>query len=66
VNKLEKISKEVVKAFFEVPSLHLAGATEETMKDIGQDSQFSGLQLNLGPPKYEAGVTTTQPLRSVF
>jgi hypothetical protein len=33
----------------------------KTIKNISQDSQTLDQYLNLGPPKYEAGVLTTWP-----
>jgi hypothetical protein len=33
----------------------------KTTKNLSQDSQFLGRDLNPGPPIYEAGVLTTQP-----
>jgi hypothetical protein len=36
------------------------------MKNHSQDSQSSGQNLNSGPLKYEAGVLTTRPQRSVL
>jgi hypothetical protein len=34
------------------------------MKDLSQDSRFSGRDFNPGPPEYEAGVLAT--IRSVY
>jgi len=32
---------------------------KKTIKNLSQDSQSTGLDLNPEPPKYEAGVLTT-------
>jgi hypothetical protein len=34
------------------------------MKNLSQDSQSPHQDLNLGPPKYKAGIIITQPQRS--
>jgi hypothetical protein len=39
--------------------------TEETTKNISQDSRFAGQVLNPEPPEYEAGVLTNRARRSV-
>jgi hypothetical protein len=41
--------------------MHSLEETEETMKNLSQDSWSQGRDLNPGPPKYEAGVLTTRP-----
>jgi len=38
---------------------------KKTTKNIGWDSQSLGQDINLGPPKYKAGVVTTQLWHSV-
>jgi hypothetical protein len=35
------------------------------MRNVSQDSQFPGQNLNPGPPEYDAGELTTRPRRSV-
>jgi hypothetical protein len=35
----------------------------KTMKSLCQDSRSPGVDLNPGPPAYEAGVLTTRPRR---
>jgi hypothetical protein len=47
------------------PSIHLDGL-RKTTKNISQDIWSLDLDLNLGPPEYEAGMLTTQPQRLVF
>jgi hypothetical protein len=44
---------------------HLPGGIEKNHKNLTQDSQALGPDLNLGPSEYEAGVLTTQPERLV-
>jgi hypothetical protein len=44
---------------FKVLSRHLPGGTENYGNC--QDSQSPGQDFNLGPPKYEEGMFTTQP-----
>jgi hypothetical protein len=46
------------------PGICLEGV-RKTTKYLSQDNRSLGRDLNLGPPEYEAGVLTTQPLRSV-
>jgi hypothetical protein len=41
---------------FKVLSQHLPGETEENHGNRNQESQYLGRVLNLGPPKYEAGL----------
>jgi hypothetical protein len=41
------------------PNICLEGL-RKTTKSLSQDSRSPGRDLNLGPPKYEAGVLTTQ------
>jgi hypothetical protein len=45
------------------PDICLEGL-EKAMKTLSQDSRFSDRDLNLGPPKYEAGVLTNHDVRS--
>jgi hypothetical protein len=47
---------------FKVLSRHLSGETEKNYEK--QNSRSSGQYLSPAPPKYEAGVLTTRPLRS--
>jgi hypothetical protein len=49
---------------WDYPSICLEGL-RKTTKNLSQDSQSLGWDLNHGPPKYEAGVLTTQPWRLV-
>jgi hypothetical protein len=42
------------------PDIYLEGF-RKTMENLSQDSQFSGQDLNPGPPQYEVGMLTTQP-----
>jgi hypothetical protein len=37
----------------------------KTTKDLSQDSRYTGRELNPETPKYEPGVLTTRPRRSV-
>jgi hypothetical protein len=37
----------------------------KTTQNLTQDSWFSGLDFNLGPPEYEAGMLNIRPRRSV-
>jgi hypothetical protein len=41
----------------------MPGGTEETTKNVSEDSRFADRDLNPGPPEYE-GVLSTQPRRS--
>jgi hypothetical protein len=43
---------------FNVLSQNLSGKTEENYKNLSQNSQYTGRDLNPGPPEYEAGVLT--------
>jgi hypothetical protein len=45
------------------PGICLEGL-RKTTKNLSQDSQSLGQDLNPGPPKYNAGVLTTQPRHS--
>jgi hypothetical protein len=40
--------------------------TEENHRNLSQNGQSLGRDLNQGPPKYEAGMITTRPQRLVF
>jgi hypothetical protein len=42
------------------PNISLVGL-KKTMKNLSQDSRSLDLDLNTGPPEYEAGVLTTLP-----
>jgi hypothetical protein len=44
---------------FKVPTWHLPGGTEKTMKNLCQDSQSPSRDFNMGPPEYETGVLIT-------
>jgi hypothetical protein len=44
---------------------YFPAGTEENHENLSQDSRSPGRNLNLGPPKYEAGLLTTRPWRSV-
>jgi hypothetical protein len=55
-NELEGIRKEVVMAEFKVVSLCLPGEIEENHKKPKLVSRSVGLNLNLEPLDYEAGV----------
>jgi hypothetical protein len=46
------------------PGIRLEGQSKTT-KNMNQDSWSEGTDLNLGPPKHEAGVLTTRTQRSV-
>jgi hypothetical protein len=52
-NELERIWKEAVRAYFKTLSWHLP-RMRKIMKNLSQDSQSPGRDLNLGPPKYVA------------
>jgi hypothetical protein len=56
---------EVVVAKFKNYSGICLEGLKKTMKNLSQDSRSPGQDLNPRPPKYEAGVLTTQPRRSV-
>jgi hypothetical protein len=43
------------------PGICMEGLKKITQNLLNQDSQSPGQDLNLGPPKNEAGVLTTQP-----
>jgi hypothetical protein len=62
----ESMRNEAVVASFKALSRHLSGGTEENYEYISQDNWSPYQALNPGPPKYEAGVLTTLPRRSVY
>jgi hypothetical protein len=50
---------------FKVIYRNLPVGSEENTKVLRQDSWSPGLDLNPGPPKYDTGVLTPRPRRSV-
>jgi hypothetical protein len=46
-----RIWKEAVVAYFKAVLWNLLGGSEENMKNFNQNSQCSGLDLNLTPPE---------------
>jgi predicted P-loop ATPase len=52
-DELERIWKEMVMAYFKVPSWHLSEESEEKHKNLSQDSRSPGQDLNLRHPIYE-------------
>jgi hypothetical protein len=46
------------------PSIYVEGL-RKTTKNLSQNNLSPGRDVNSGPPKYEAGVSTTGPRRSV-
>jgi hypothetical protein len=55
-DELERISKEAAMAYLRYnSSIHLEGLTK-TIKNLSQDSQSQGQDLNPEPPEYKAGL----------
>jgi hypothetical protein len=46
------------------PGIRLEEPRKNT-KNLNEDGRYPGRNLNPGPPQYETGLLTTQPLRSV-
>jgi hypothetical protein len=57
--------KEAVVAYLKALSRHFPGQTEGKQEKLIQDSRSPGHDLKPGAPKYEKGVLTTEPRRSV-
>jgi hypothetical protein len=51
-NELEGICKEVIVAWFKIPSRYILGETEENCENFSQDSLWPGRGLNEAPPVY--------------
>jgi hypothetical protein len=58
--ELERMWMEVVRAYFKVLSSICLQGLKKTMKNLSQDSQSPGQELDLGVPEYEARMLTSQ------
>jgi hypothetical protein len=56
---------EAIVPYDKVLCLHLPGGTDETHEKPVRIAGLRARDLNLGPPKYESAVLTTQKRRSV-
>jgi hypothetical protein len=62
-NELYRKWKEMAAPLFNVMSRKFSGGSDKTAKAISQDSRSVGLDLNPGPPEYEAGVLLDHEFR---
>jgi hypothetical protein len=54
--------KEIVVTYFKLLSQHFPGGTEEVMKNLSEDSQFSSQDSDLVSYEYKAGLLTTKTM----
>jgi hypothetical protein len=61
INVLERMWKEMVRAYFEVFSMHLSRGSMENHEIFQAGQSDCREDLGSGSPKYKGGVLTTQP-----
>jgi hypothetical protein len=59
-DELERMWKWSQTNLWHYPAIYLDGQ-RKTTKSLSDNNRFSDLNLNLGPPEYEAGLLTTRP-----